>query len=108
MIDLYHRLGVSGPSDSAGVWRAMRSTEVDEETKRLAAFVLGDPSRSQVHDAAWRTVSTVARLRANFLLEATPLWTRSRAREFGLSASGDRRMAECLPVSVTRRQRVTT
>jgi hypothetical protein len=95
MIDLYHRLGVSGPSDSAGIWRALRDPAIDEETKRLAAFVLGDPSRSQVHDAAWRTVSTVARLRAHFLLEATPLWTRSRAREFCTTSCRNDRANEC-------------
>jgi hypothetical protein len=95
MIDLYHRLGVSGPTDSAGIWRALRDPAVNEETKRLAAFVLGDPSRSQVHDAAWRTVSTVAILRANFLLEATPLWTRSRAREFSTTCGGNDRTNEC-------------
>lgn len=98
MIDLYHRLGVSGPSDTAGISRALRDPAIDDNTRRLAAFVLSDPSRARVHDATWRTVSTVARLRANFLLEATPLWTKSRVREFGLTAQGDRRVAECLPI----------
>ncbi len=95
MIDLYHRLGVLGPRDTAGISRALRDPAIDDNTRRLAAFVLSDPSRAQVHDAAWRTVSTVARLRANFLLEATPLWTKSRAREFVATSSTNDRIRQC-------------
>jgi hypothetical protein len=98
MIDLYRRLGARGPSDTAQIERAMANPALDPELRRLAAFILGDPVRRQVHDDAWRTVSVAARIRSALLLEMTKLWQTSNVGDFGPSVVDAARLPECLPV----------
>jgi hypothetical protein len=103
MIDLYRRLGASGPRDRDAIERALNDPRTAPELRRIAAFVIGDPDRRAVHDAAWATLSVVARLRGLLLLQMTPLWNESRAEEFGQSTAEPARMQQCLPVEGTGR-----
>lgn len=103
MIDLYRRLGAAGPADRATIERALNDPATSPEVRRIAAFVLGDPERRAVHDAAWATLSVVARLRSLMLLQMTPMWNESRAEEFGQSTAEPARMQQCLPVERTGR-----
>jgi hypothetical protein len=103
MIALYRRLGAAGPADRAAIDRALNDPSVPPDIRRIAAFVLGDPERRSVHDAAWATLSAVARLRSLMLLQMTPMWDESIAEEFGQSVTEPARMQQCLPVDRTGR-----
>lgn len=103
MIDLYRRLGATGPADRAAIDRALNDPSTPADVRRIAAFVLGDPERRAVHDAAWATLSVVVRLRSVMLLQMTPMWNESRAEEFGQSTAEPARMQQCLPVERTGR-----
>jgi hypothetical protein len=103
VIDLYRRLGASGPADRDAIDRALNDPATPADIRRIAAFVLGDPERRAAHDAAWATLSVVARLRRLLLLQMTPLWNESRAEEFGQSTCEPTRTQQCLPVGRTDR-----
>jgi hypothetical protein len=101
MIDLYRRLGASGPRDRDAIERALNDPRAAPEVRRIAAFVIGDPDRRAVHDAAWATVSVVARLRTLMMIELTPMWTEAGVSDFAHAATDPRRTRECMPVKAT-------
>lgn len=101
MIDLYRRLGAEGPADRTAIDHALNDPATPAEVRRIAAFVLGDPDRRAVHDAAWATLSVVARLRGLMHLQLTPLWTESAADDFRQSVAEPGRTRQCLPVDRT-------
>jgi hypothetical protein len=107
MIDLYRRLGASGPADVSQVARAMADETVDPELRRLAAFILASPHRRRIHDDTWRTVSVVARLRASLLLDMSPLWRDAGVADFGPGAADPMRMRQCLPIDGGRESQGT-
>jgi len=99
---------VSGPDDTAGIRRALLDFSIDPEVRRLASFIMSDPERTALHDATWTTVSIVARVRADLLLNATPLWSRTEVRDFDAFATGEGRTQECMPLSGARKGSATS
>ena len=98
MMDIYRRLGAIGPSDIERIERALRDESVDPEVRRLASFIMADPDRRAVHDAAWGAACVTARLRTAFLLEMTTLARSAATAEFSAGPHDVARLRECLPV----------
>jgi hypothetical protein len=98
MIDIYRRLGATGPGDRAQIERALNDPHLAPDLRQRACFILGDLDRRRTHDATWRAATVVARLRSAFLLEMTPLWRGSDMADFGAGTVDSRRTTECLPI----------
>lgn len=96
-IDLYARLGLTGPLGRQDVLNALDSRDTDPVARRAAAFILCDESRRQQHDDWWRTMSTVSLLRSQLSLNASVLWTRHPVGDFSRITPTEQRIREATP-----------